>query len=46
MKVSIIKKTKKEKLLEDIKIEWRKMISDRIQRECCGFILEGNNRTK
>ena len=39
MKVSIIKKTKKEKSLEDIKREWRKMISDRIHRECHGIML-------
>ena len=37
MKASIIKKIGKEKLLEDIKREWRKMISDRIQRECFGI---------
>ena len=38
MKVSIIKKIGKEKLLEDIKREWRKMISDRIQRESFVYI--------
>ena len=46
MKVSIIKKIEKRKWIEEVKKEWRKMISDRIRRECCGFILAGNNRTK
>ena len=46
MKVSIIKKIEKEKLLEDIKREWRKMRDDFSYFRENAVVLAGNKKNR